>query len=41
MLAARVIDPVVGATIPLAEIARAHALVERGGVVGKVVIDCR
>jgi NADPH:quinone reductase-like Zn-dependent oxidoreductase len=41
MLAMGAIDPVVGATIPLAEIARAHALVERGGVVGKVVIDCR
>jgi NADPH:quinone reductase-like Zn-dependent oxidoreductase len=40
-LAAGAIAPVVGAVLPLAELAKAHQLVESGGVVGKVVIDCR
>jgi len=40
-LAGGAIAPVVGAVLPLAEVAQAHRLVEGGGVVGKVVIDCR
>jgi len=40
-LAAGAIAPVVASILPLAKIAEAHSLVERGGVVGKVVIDCR
>jgi NADPH:quinone reductase-like Zn-dependent oxidoreductase len=41
MLAAGTIAPLVGATLPLAEVAEAHRLVETGQIVGKVVIDCR
>jgi NADPH:quinone reductase-like Zn-dependent oxidoreductase len=37
-LAAGQIDPIVAARIPLAEAARAHELLERGGYVGKVVL---
>ncbi|HLL37547.1 MAG TPA: zinc-binding dehydrogenase [Streptomyces sp.] len=35
------LTPVVGAEVPLAEAARAHALIEGRGVVGKVVLDVR
>jgi len=35
------IAPVVAAVLPLAKVAEAHQLVEGGGVVGKIVIDCR
>jgi len=35
------VAPVVGARFPLAEVSRAVDLVESGGVVGKVVVDCR
>jgi NADPH:quinone reductase-like Zn-dependent oxidoreductase len=38
MLAAGTIQPVVAARIPLAEAARAHELLERGGYAGKVVL---
>jgi NADPH:quinone reductase-like Zn-dependent oxidoreductase len=38
LLAAGLINPVVAARIPLAEAARAHALLERGGYAGKVVL---
>ena len=41
MLARGEIEPMVGATLPLAETARAQDLVAAGAVVGKVVIDCR
>ena len=37
-LAAGRIKPVVAARIPLAEAARAHELLERGGYAGKVVL---
>ncbi|UCF09932.1 MAG: zinc-binding dehydrogenase [Candidatus Bipolaricaulota bacterium] len=37
-LASGKIDPVVAARIPLAEAARAHELLERGGVAGKIVL---
>lgn len=40
-LAAGAIAPVVATVLPLAQVAEAHRLVERGGVVGKIVIDCR
>jgi NADPH:quinone reductase-like Zn-dependent oxidoreductase len=40
-LAAGTIAPVVASVLPLAEVGEAHRLVERGGVVGKIVIDCR
>jgi NADPH:quinone reductase-like Zn-dependent oxidoreductase len=40
-LAAGAIAPVVASILPLAKVAEAHRLVERGGVVGKIVIDCR
>ena len=38
LLAAGKIDPIVAARIPLAEAARAHDLLERGGYAGKVVL---
>jgi len=38
LLAAGQIEPVVAARIPLAEAARAHELLERGGYAGKVVL---
>jgi NADPH:quinone reductase-like Zn-dependent oxidoreductase len=38
LLEAGKIDPVVAARIPLAEAARAHALLEQGGYAGKVVL---
>lgn len=38
LLAAKKIEPVVAARIPLAEAARAHELLERGGYAGKVVL---
>jgi len=38
LLAAGKIEPVVAARIPLAEAARAHELLERGGYAGKVVL---
>ncbi len=38
LLAASKIKPVVAARIPLAEAARAHKLIERGGYAGKVVL---
>lgn len=38
LLAAGEIEPVVAARIPLAEAARAHELLERGGYAGKVVL---
>jgi NADPH:quinone reductase-like Zn-dependent oxidoreductase len=40
MLSAGKIHPVIGARIPLIEARRAHELVEKGGVVGKVVLIC-
>ena len=39
LLAAGKIDPIVAARIPLAEAARAHELLERGGYAGKVVLE--
>ncbi|MAT97438.1 MAG: NADPH:quinone oxidoreductase, partial [Anaerolineaceae bacterium] len=36
--AAGKINPIVAARIPLAEAARAHELLERGGYAGKVVL---
>jgi NADPH:quinone reductase-like Zn-dependent oxidoreductase len=41
LLAAGSIAPIVGATLPLEEVAEAQRLVETGAVVGKVVLDCR
>jgi NADPH2:quinone reductase len=38
LLAAGKIKPVVAERIPLAEAARAHELLERGGYAGKVVL---
>jgi NADPH:quinone reductase-like Zn-dependent oxidoreductase len=38
LLAAGKIDPLVAERIPLAEAARAHELLERGGYAGKVVL---
>lgn len=40
-LAEGTISPLVAATLPLARTREAHALIEAGGAVGKVVIDCR
>jgi NADPH:quinone reductase-like Zn-dependent oxidoreductase len=40
-LAAGEIAPVVATVLPLAQVAEAHRLVERGGEVGKIVLDCR
>ncbi len=39
LLATGKIDPIVAARIPLAEAARAHELLERGGYAGKVVLE--
>jgi len=39
LLAAGKIDPIVAARIPLAEAARAHELLERGGYACKVVLE--
>jgi NADPH:quinone reductase-like Zn-dependent oxidoreductase len=41
LLASGKTAPIVGAVLPLGQVAEGHQLVERGGVVGKVVIDCR
>ncbi len=41
LLGERAISPLVGATLPLERTAEAHALLEAGKVVGKIVIDCR
>ena len=41
LLAAGSIAPIVGVTLPLAQVAEAHRLLEAGEVVGKVVLDCR
>ena len=41
LLATGTVAPIVGATLPLAQVADAQRLVETGAVVGKVVIDCR
>lgn len=41
LLAARKISPVVATVLPLAEVARAHELLLKGEVAGKVVLDCR
>jgi NADPH:quinone reductase-like Zn-dependent oxidoreductase len=41
MLAAGTIAPMIGAALPLGQVAEAHRLVETGQVVGKVVLDCR
>jgi NADPH:quinone reductase-like Zn-dependent oxidoreductase len=41
LLAERAISPLIGATFPLERTAEAHALLEAGKVVGKIVIDCR
>ena len=38
MLSARQIQPVIGARVPLAEVQRAHRLMEEGSVSGKVVL---
>ena len=35
------IKPVVGATVPLAEAARAHQMLEAGEVIGKVILTMR
>ena len=40
MLSARQIQPVIGARVPLAEVQRAHRLLEEGSVSGKVVLLC-
>lgn len=40
MLAARQIDPVIGARVPLLEVKRAHQMLEQGQVAGKVVLVC-
>jgi len=40
MLAARQIEPVIGARIPLVEVKRAHQMLEEGRVTGKVVLVC-
>jgi len=40
MLAARQIDPVIGARVPLVEVKRAHRMLEQGKVAGKVVLVC-
>jgi NADPH:quinone reductase-like Zn-dependent oxidoreductase len=41
LLEAGAIAPIVGATLPLGQVAEAHRLLETGGLVGKAVIDCR
>jgi NADPH:quinone reductase-like Zn-dependent oxidoreductase len=41
LLAAGAIAPIIGAILPLEEVAEAHRLVEAGAVVGKVVLDCQ
>jgi NADPH:quinone reductase-like Zn-dependent oxidoreductase len=41
LLAAGTIAPKIGATLPLEHVAKAQRLVEAGGVIGKVVLDCR
>jgi NADPH:quinone reductase-like Zn-dependent oxidoreductase len=38
MLSARQIQPVIGARVPLAEVQRAHRLMEEGSVSGKIVL---
>jgi NADPH2:quinone reductase len=38
LLAKRAIAPTVGAVLPLDQVARAHTLLERGAVVGKIVL---
>ncbi len=40
LLAARQIQPVIGETLPLAEAAKAHELLERSAVRGKIVLTC-
>lgn len=40
MLAARQINPVIGARVPLVEVKRAHQMLEQGKVAGKVVLVC-
>lgn len=40
MLAARKINPVIGARVPLLEVKRAHQMLEQGNVAGKVVLVC-
>ena len=40
MLAEGKIKPIVGERIPLAEAARAHELMERASVSGKIVLTC-
>lgn len=40
MLAAGNIEPVIGARVPLAEVQRAHQMLEQGKVAGKVVLVC-
>lgn len=40
MLAARQINPVIGARVPLLEVKRAHQMLEQGKVAGKVVLVC-
>jgi NADPH:quinone reductase-like Zn-dependent oxidoreductase len=39
LLASRTIHPVIDAVLPLADAARAHELLERGEVIGKVVLQ--
>jgi NADPH:quinone reductase-like Zn-dependent oxidoreductase len=41
LLAAGTVAPIVGATLPLVQVAEAHQLLETGQVIGKVLLDCR
>jgi NADPH:quinone reductase len=40
LLAGGAIAPLIGASLPLAQTAEAHALVEAGAIAGKVVLEC-
>ncbi|MCA9524266.1 MAG: zinc-binding dehydrogenase, partial [Myxococcales bacterium] len=40
MRAEGALRPIVGATVPLDEVSRAHELLDRSGVVGRIVLDC-
>ena len=41
LLATGTVAPIVGATLPLEQVAEAHRLLESGEIVGKIVLDCR